>query len=497
MGYSQIGGLYVPYGTLVAGQKPNRKTYTPRYPDVPEDQLIDRCGASQQARFYFRTNSLARACHDRLVDGICSSTGLIPQAKTSSPAWNEEAEAWFNEWAKVSDYRQRDNLVTLQRLATSHLVLDGEMFFLLLSNGQLQAIEPSRIATPKGLLSDPYVIDGVRLNREGIALGYYVADRSTNGYPDTDRATFVGASDIIHIRRNVRADQVRGMSAYLPILGKLAQMADYQEALLTKAQLEAKRAYAVHTEGEASGPGNLGDRIAGWASGNATDGGSQYEYINDAEVYYLSPNEKISALESNTPHANHVPYIDALTVDICSAMGISPEWVSLKYQTSYIASKGALISTAQTIDSYQFTLESQMMQRLWNWRIAKAIKAGELLPAPSGRNGASEWYRTHFVYPRMVALDRGDEAAADAQQWRNGTTSLTRQAKEYGVEYTEILAERVAEAKAIMTAAETNGIPLYMLLPPPAGLNTQDYQAAPSRGRKEYQEQQAQGQGRE
>ncbi len=446
--------------------------------DSDEDRLLgtgDRTRLRLEALDLWRNNALARAITDRLVDAAVGA-GFSPQAKTSNAGWNWLAEQRMKEWGRLADYRQRCDLVDLERLSLAAMFVEGEVFWLLVADGTIQPVACDRCSTPAKFQADANVIDGVRVGKDGVIAGYYFLERSPTGRPDPDRWTYREARDVIHLRRLGRIDQIRGVSALAPVLPKLRDLDDLEQSVLSKARLDAKRAFAIRSGGD-DGPGNLGQRSGGWATGDEATGGTQYESILDDAVYYLGEGESIDPLESKTPNGTYQGFVSDLVSEICAGVGLAPEFVSLKFNTSYIASRGALISTEATLKTWQRSL-SAGLQRLWNWRVAKMVKAGELPAAPPLPNGASTWWMHVWVAPRMVALDRHAEATADAAEWKNGTTSLNGICRERGVEWEDVLNERVEEAKAIMQAAQDNAVPLWMLLAPPAGLPTTDYAAA-------------------
>ena len=162
-------------------------------------------------------------------------TGIKPQARTTDAVWNLEGEWYWEQWGKIADYRKRIPLWMLERLAVKSLICDGEGFFVLLANGQIQPIEAARIKTPAEKKGDPLVVQGVQLNASGMVLGYYVCDRLSNasnggvvfgGTIDDTKSQYVSANDMIHIYDPTRFDQCRGVPLFA---SAIALMEDKRE----------------------------------------------------------------------------------------------------------------------------------------------------------------------------------------------------------------------------------------------------------------------------
>lgn len=382
---------------------------------VDEDTQVSTWGRDRlrlECFDLYRNNAIVRGVVDRFADNVVG-TGIIPQAQTSDESWNEQAEAYWGEWAKVADYRQRVPLRVLQRQVITGRMLAGDVIHLMTDGGQLQPIESERIATPDDQRKDPLVVDGVRVNAGGIIQGYYVCQRGQGGRVDTAKSRFVDARDIVHCSAPFRPDQIRGVPELAPIITSLADMKQLGELTLKKAKLDAASGKIVKTADGAAKMQKLGPRNA---SGSAQDGRQIYERMDDILVYYVGTNESIEGIESKTPNPTYVPYIEHLLRLCGAALSMPAEMLALDFrQGSFSSNKAAMAQTYRTFVNWHAWLCEGFNQRLWNWRIAKAIKEGALPAAPTElRNGikVSQWYRVEWSQPDYSYLD--PEASIDA-----------------------------------------------------------------------------------
>ena len=225
-----------------------------------EDKAITELGRENvrlECRDLRRNNAVVAGIVERFADNVIGN-GIKPQAKTSNHEWNEQAEAFFNEWAKIADYRQRLNLWEIQRLIVQSRMTDGESGFVLVKNGQIQPVEAERIRQPSP--SKEGVYEGVAVNDNGIRTGYYIhnRDKQSGAFTGKDFA-FVSADDFKHCMRAMRFDQVRGIPELAPVVNAIKDLGEYCEATLLKAKNEAKRFYTV--ENAAGAPTTLASRL--------------------------------------------------------------------------------------------------------------------------------------------------------------------------------------------------------------------------------------------
>lgn len=441
---------------------------------VDEDRLVgwwDLQRLRLECNHAIRNRPTARAIHDRIIDGVVGTDGIRHEASTSDPKWNKLADDYMTERDKIWDYRQRcKSIVEADQLCIHHILTDGGLFFLRMENGQEQPIEADRVCTPEKFMTDESVVNGARVGAGGIIIGWYVCDRNSRGHVDRSKFEYVESQYMIHVGNPFRVDQIAPIPMMAPSIAKLIDLDEMEQSMLLKAKAEAKRAGAFYSNSATGGPGTVPDRLAGFGTtaGREANRGLTYETVNSLEFYYPMSSEKLDSLEPKTPGQYHIEYCNLVFDECCAAMGVAPEWVKLKYNTSYIASRGALVTTEPTIQRLQGTLETKFRQRRWNWKISTAIRKKELPPSPKDENGRPEWFKVFWHWPPMVALDRADEAGADAREYQNRTSTLGDLHQRRGGNFERWLRKHVDECRQILRAAghpDSTPIPLWMMTP--------------------------------
>ncbi len=414
-----------------------------------EDRAVTALGRENirlECRDLRRNNTVASGIGGRFADNVVGS-GIIPQAKTTDPAWNAAAEAYFAEWAKIADYRQRINFWEMQRQVVQARLFDGELGFVLVENGQLQPIEAERIRDPKPMVDG--VIDGVAVNANGIRTGYYVHNRDkASGMFTGQSFTLVPAANFKLCANLMRVDQVRGIPDLAPAVDAIKDLGEYLEATLLKAKNEARRFYVV--ENEAGAPDGLTRRY------ETSTAGQTLEKVETGEIHYLRRGDKMHEIGNATPGETFDPFVEKNLRLIGAALGLPYEFVLLDFsEGSFSSSRAALLQTYRTFTNWQMWLVGCFLQPVWNWVIAKAIKAGTLPVAPVDERSVSQWYKVQWQTPEYGWVDPQNEAQAHMLEITAGASSLTQWALKRGKDAEEILAEKGRDiANAARIAAE-------------------------------------------
>lgn len=217
------------------------------------DSLSADASASRYNRELIRSRARYEVANNTYARGIVNTrvlyvvgTGPKLQALTENAERNRQLENDFGSWAlKVS---LAEKLKTLTKAQT----VDGEGFALLYSNKTLNhqvkldvlPFECDRVCSPYTGHFDPRDIDGVYLDSRGdrpikyrvlkdhpggdLAYGYRVDD-----------AEFFPAESIIHMFRQDRPGQHRGVSEMGPALPLFAQLRRYTLAVISAAEMAA------------------------------------------------------------------------------------------------------------------------------------------------------------------------------------------------------------------------------------------------------------------
>jgi len=179
--------------------------------------------------------------------------GIIPKVKggsaTSRAAMLAAIERHFD--TTDIDVHGRQNLYGLQRLVMNTVVDAGEALVRVRDRDaedglalpfQLEVLEPDYLDTGRDMTSrDGQIRDGIQYDAIGRRQGYwlYYDHPGATGWRLRRESRFVPATEIIHVYRQDRPGQQRGVSWFAPIALQLQDMADHQEAQLLRQKIAA------------------------------------------------------------------------------------------------------------------------------------------------------------------------------------------------------------------------------------------------------------------
>lgn len=182
--------------------------------------------------------------------------GIVPRFKRiTNKARKQQINDWWTDFVAQCDADSVLNYYGLQTLATRTWLDGGEVFvrrrarFMdedLPAPVQFQLLEAEMVPmldadSYKGLPQGNKIRSGIELNKRGRRVAYWMykehpGDKSM-GYINADELVRVAASDVIHLYEPLRPGQLRGVSLLTPILTRLRNIENYDDATLTRQQL--------------------------------------------------------------------------------------------------------------------------------------------------------------------------------------------------------------------------------------------------------------------
>ena len=422
-----------------------------------EDKAVtgyDRQTMLLQCQDLFRNNEIAHAVITRMADYVVH-TGIEPQAQTSSKDWNEEAESFFWEWCKIADYRQRPGVTffTLQWQVEVARMVAGESGFILMENGQLYPVEMERVATPTEFAKDPTVQSGIRYSGSGIPVGYYLCPRKNGGPVNCAEYQFIPRENFIHVMYPWRFDQRRGIPELASVISKINDLKETDKYVLLKVKNDAKQ-FLKRFSNTAGGLLNMQPRNASKVA-DAAGGQQRLESHEWGQVWNLRAGENLESFDGRAPNQQFVPYMEFQVKLLAAALGVPWEFVLMVFTDgSFSAQRSALLHALHKVTGRHQQLCQAFNQRVWNWRIAKAMKAGDISIAPLDARGASEWHKVEWALPSMGWVDPEAAVTANIKAWTMGTKSLKQVALESGRDRDDVLRDKRGDIEAAMEQAK-------------------------------------------
>lgn len=383
------------------------------------------------------------------------SCPVIPRAASSSPEWNDAANAIFDEWAMVADFTGRFDFTDMQRLASFAVDVDGDCGFLPLGTDagpRLLLVPAWRIGG--GLLSglSEAERDGVMTDGNGRVTGYRLL-KSRNTFENVDAATF------FHCYEPDNMDRYRGLSALRRGLNDMRDARDINA--FTKLTEKISAAMPAVIEGGALSAQD-------WPDLSAEDGqplptssdmpkSVTLTQLLGGEIPVISGSLKTIA--GATPSGGKIEFMDTLVGFFVAGLGIPPAF--------FLDTKLTGPNTRMAIGKAQrrFDNRKRLLAKLarWAWLrvIAAAIDDGLLA-------SNALWSRVRFQMPTLATIDLGDTATNDREAVVRGLKSRASFHGDAGKDWTDEVDQVFAEDKFIFgkasALAKETGVPIETIL---------------------------------
>lgn len=235
-------------------------------------------------------------------------------------------ESAFYRWAQrgVCEMSGRLSWADLQRQVAESWARDGEVLLLQVvgkdagnANGYaLQLLEVDRLPVQycQQLANGNRVVMGVELNKYNRPVAYWLnMGPITSTYASAQNLTRIEADRVIHIFRQYRAEQVRGMPPMAPVITGLKMLDGYEEAAIIAARVGASKMGFFTT------PGGDGAPLA-------DDKDEQGNYIQDADpgsFQVLPEGVQFQDWSPEYPHANYAAFMKTRLRSIASGLGVT------------------------------------------------------------------------------------------------------------------------------------------------------------------------------
>lgn len=345
---------------------------------------------------------------------------------TDDPAYNAIKELW---WARWCTYAEPTGLTwsEVEKIVWWELLRAGEVFFVLLANGQIQLV-PSEYC------------DHIDYNTVGRPVKYHFAKRDPERGYLIDDFVVVDAHNVIHVYEQDSCQLGRGIPWLIASLIPARDVWEVDKAK-TKAIKDSNQIFGT-IETAATAPTNA--PFTGWASAaNPTEPASgaapadapaeaetdRVVDLKNGSVIQLAAGESLKLQRPEYQSTDHKDFITNKLHAIGTPLGVPLElWYTGIGDTSFSGYKGIGTQWDGRRKEWARWLERALLDKIHFWRASKAIKEGDLPPAPQGKVDAINW-----GWRRTSVLDAEREAAAASKRIQCGISDVATELEQGGV----------------------------------------------------------------
>lgn len=429
---------------------------------------------------------LAGAVQQASADTIGAGLRLNAQPDVASLDWDEDfAHDWCRRverrWRAWStnplecDARGKRTIADMTDAAILHHFAFGEVAALLpeirrpesRSALKVMMVSPHRLAMDTN--ETDRMLQGVRLDAHGLPVAYRFL-RRVDGVEtklDVKARSSRGRQQVVHIFDG-GPDQVRGITPLAPVLKVLRQYDQLADATLTTALIQTIIAATLKS------PGLSGEAFEGLAGSAEQTGDNASPMVSEevegymmaraawwqnrsidlgvhGKVQSLFPGETFEMHNAKHPSDTYLPFSRNLLREVARCLGTTYEALTGDYE-------GATYSSVRmaTSSMYFVTMRRRnriaipFVQAIYATWLDEEIREGRV-PFPGGyprfleqRHDVTqaEWYG-----PAKPTADDFKTARAQSERLENGTTSLSYECAEYGLDPDTVMEQRAADRK--------------------------------------------------
>jgi lambda family phage portal protein len=404
----------------------------------------------EHARDLVRNNPYATAALDTIVDQTIG-WGIVPKPRGGSPAARNRATDRWRAWAETvaCDADGRLDFAGLQKLVLRTVVESGEVLIRrrwrrpedgLPIPLQLQVLEPDFLDTTRDTIlpsGGRRIIQGIEFDALGRRVAYWLfrehPGSSVPGAGGFGMADRIPASEILHVFKPARPGQVRGASWFAPVMLRLKEFDEYEDAALMKQKIAACLA-VITTDVDGTTPA-LG----------ATDAQKPEQDLLEPGLILNFPAGRSATVVEPPSVSEHAPYSQTILRAIAAGLGVTYEDLTGDYQgMPFSAARMSRLRHWARVEDWRWRmLIPQFCDPVWGW----AMEAAQII------RGVEDVLAAEWTAPPMPMLDPSAEGLALQRLVRIGALSWPEMIRERGYDPEAVLAE-IAEWNAKFDAAQ-------------------------------------------
>lgn len=442
---------------------------------------------------------LGRGAIDRLVLNSVGA-GLTLNCRISAETlgiteeqaaeWEQNTEREFAFWAesKDCDIARGMNFYELQSLCFKSVLLNGDALVMLPMRTtknfpydlRISLIEGDRLQNPPMTPYNAMIDGGVEFDMDGKPVAYHIANKhplsEISGEPPLKYVrvpafgALTGRRNVLHLLPLERIGQHRGVPFLAPVIETLKQLGRYSDAELMAAVIGGIFAiFFTHGVDEDTGDdfgeedyaSTLGQRereqeeLAAWREGlNAISVNDMYGILAD-----LPSRTRATSVSPARPNTAFDAFVISLVRQIGSALGIPAEVLLLNFESSYSASRGALLEAWKLFNYWRQWWVTNFCQPIYEEWLQEAVLKGRVI-APGFFDDpmiryAYSW--ADWTGPSQGQLDPVKEVKAAILRVENGFSTRQRETAELtGGDWELNHRQRVKEEKLRLEAGFTS-----------------------------------------
>lgn len=418
--------------------------------------------SARRASYYARNNPWVAAAMQGLVANAVG-TGIKPRSLHPDAKIRDTLHNLWNRWTDHADASGLTDFYGLQALAMRAIAESGEIFAQLrMTNSNkniplaIELIDRGQVPIDlhRNVNGQARIRAGIEFAANGKRIAYHCYPQLP-GDPlaaltlDTIR---LPASDMVHLFNPLMPGQLRGITWLAPILLRLHELDQYEDAALVKAKVAALFTGFIR---------DPDGTVAGMNNGSAVNSVLQVG-MEPGSLVPLPPGADIQFSDPADP-GDYSAYVKNHIRAIASGLGIPYELVSGDLEgVTYSSIRAGLVEFRRRIEQLQHSIiVFQFCRPVWERFVRLAVLAGHI-PAKDFDRDPDAYLAADWLPPKWDWVDPLKDARAEIEQIKAGLKSRSQSIAERGYDIEEvdaaIAADKVREIK-LGLSFETSALP--------------------------------------
>ena len=417
--------------------------------------------AARRAGWYARNNPWVAAAVDSLVGNVVGA-GIKPQSTHPDRAVRERLQVLWLRWTDHADPGGLADFYGLQAMAVRAMIEGGESFARLRVVPDAPAVPLhidllDRDQVPLDLHRDigggARIRAGIEFNGAGQRTAYWVMrDRPGDTLTSLRLEPLrLPATDCLHLFKPLAAGQLRGITWLAPVLLRLHELDQFEDAALVKAKV------AALFTGFITDP----DGTAGGLTGTNTNGALTVG-MEPGSLIPLPPGTDIR-FSNPTESDAYGPFVKNHLRAVAAGMGLPYELVSGDLEgVTYSSIRAGLIEFRRRVEQLQHNVVVHLFCRpVWDRFVRLAVLSGDL-PAHDFDRDPAAYLGCEWLPPKFDYVDPKKDVEAEILAINAGLKSRRQAISERGYDAEQVDAEIAADK------ARTDALGLSFGAPPAA-----------------------------
>jgi capsid protein len=414
----------------------------------------------ERARHFQRNDCVVGQGVRRLVSNVVQD-GFTLDVQTGDPNLDADLKArWVDYWNDADQCHSEGELTgpQIEQLLLSQITVDGDVFFLTLTDGSLQPIEAHRCRTPSGTTRN--VVHGVLVDERSRRTEYWFTKQELDPLSPLSKVGDIkpyaardadGYRQVLHCYFPNRFSQRRGVTTMAPSAEMIGLHDDLQFTHLIRAKISSLIAI-VHNrtaDWRAAGDDSKGNRT------EETDGNYTrvLEELAAGLEIFGDPGEEIRFDAARTPspeffnHAMLILTFIAVNLDLpVAVLLLDPS------NTNFSGWRGAIDQARMRFKQIQQGLVGKFHCPVYKWKVRNWGADDPAIARAALRSGIN-LYGHRWNPPAFRYIEPLVDAQADLLQQRNALQSPRRLQAARGQDWDDVSTEIVEDNAAAIEKA--------------------------------------------